>query len=168
MNIQDRYTKEFTRRASAYYQACDGQESAEVSGTLVMSRRQFLKRSGALVLGATLGSALGSKIWPLRLAAAHNDHEPVHIPGGTPLLGGGFHLFGPGFPDFDPPDAEPSSITDFNGFIGLTYVNGMVTRTNTQTGEVRTLPFLGSDMRFMKGAFRGTDGQIHNGAFAFV
>jgi hypothetical protein len=172
MNIHDRYTKEFTRRARAYYQACDHAEdqaeSARVGGTGGMSRRQFLKRTGAVLLGATLGTALGSKIWPVSLASAHNNHEPVHIPGGTPLLGGGFHLFGPGFPNFDPPDAEPASITDFNGFIGLTYANGMVTRTNTQTGEVRRLPFFGSDMRFMKGIFRGTDGEIHNGAFAFV
>jgi len=169
MNIHDRYTKEFTRRASAYYQTCDQHESGEAGGRRPgMSRRQFLKRTGAALLGATLGTVLGSKIWPLRLASAHNDHEPVPIPGGTPLLGGGFHLFGPGFPDFDPADAEPSTITDFNGFIGLTYINGMVTRTNTQTGEVRRLPSLGSDMRFMKGVFRGTDGQMHNGAFAFI
>lgn len=167
MNIHDRNTQEFTRRARTYYQACDQHESARARG-LGMTRRQFLKRTGAVLLGATLGTALGSKIWPLHLAAAHNDHEPVHIPGGSPLLGGGFHVFGPGFPDFDPADAEPATITDFNGFVGLTYIDGMVTRTNTRTGEVRRLPFLGTDMRFMKGVFRGTDGQIHNGAFAFI
>jgi hypothetical protein len=84
-------------------------------------------------------------------------------------LGGGFHLFAP-TPDgsFDPIDAEPSSITDFNGFLGLAYISGTVRRTNTVTGEVLTLPFVNSDMRFMKGVFRGTDGQIHQGAFAFV
>jgi hypothetical protein len=30
------------------------------------------------------------------------------------------------------------------------------------------LPFVDSDMRFMKGVFRGTDGRIHQGAFALV
>jgi hypothetical protein len=61
-----------------------------------------------------------------------------------------------------------TSITDFNGFLGLAYISGTVRRTNTVTGEVLPLPFLNSDMRFMKGVFRGTDGQIHQGAFAFV
>jgi hypothetical protein len=75
-------------------------------------------------------------------------------------------VFGPGI--IDPPDAEPSSITDFNGFIGLAFINGTVTRTNTVTNEVRTLPFVNSDMRFMKGVFKGTDGRTHHGAFAFV
>jgi hypothetical protein len=78
-------------------------------------------------------------------------------------------VFGP-TPDgsFDPIDAEPSTITNFNGFVGLAYISGTVTRTNTATGEVLTLPFVDSDMRFMKGVFRGTDGRLHHGAFAFV
>jgi hypothetical protein len=67
-----------------------------------------------------------------------------------------------------PADAEPSTITDFNGFIGLAFIDGEVTRTNTATGEERTLPFLTSDMRFMQGVFRGTDGRMHQGAFALV
>jgi hypothetical protein len=75
-------------------------------------------------------------------------------------------VFGPGL--IDPANAEPSSITHFNGFVGLAYISGSVTRTNTKTGEVRTLPFLESDMRFMKGVYRGTDGQTHQGAFGFV
>ena len=75
-------------------------------------------------------------------------------------------MFGPG--TIDPADAEPSSITDFNGFVGIAFISGTVTRTNVKTGEVRTLPFLQSDMRFMKGDFRGTDGKVHQGTFAFV
>ncbi len=165
MNIHNIQTEEFTRRARASYQAGDQPDSAKVGGP-AMSRRQFLKTAGGVLLGATLGPVLGPELWRPRRVAAHGD--PVPIPGGTPLLGGAFHVFGPGFPDFDPADAEPASITDFNGFIGLAYIDGMVTRTNTRTGEVRTLPFLGTDMRFMKGVFRGTDGQIHQGAFGFV
>jgi hypothetical protein len=65
-------------------------------------------------------------------------------------------------------DAEPSTITDFNGFIGVAFISGEVTQTNTATGEVRTLPFLESDMRFMKGTFRGTDGGFHRRAFALI
>jgi hypothetical protein len=65
-------------------------------------------------------------------------------------------------------DAEPVTITNFNGFMGLAYISGMVTRTNTSTGEVLTLPFVQSDMRFMKGNFRGADGRVQKGAFALV
>jgi hypothetical protein len=75
-------------------------------------------------------------------------------------------VFGPAA--FDPIDAEPATITDFNGFDGLAYISGTVTQTNTATGEVRTLPFVESDMRFMKGVFIGTDGRTHQGAFALV
>lgn len=129
---------------------------------LAMSRRRFARTvAGTTILGSAFGlpSAL--------LAKPRRSSEPVPIPGGTPLLGGSLHVFAPG-PDFDPLDAEPSTITDFNGFIGLAYISGMVTRTNTVTGEQQRLPFLNSDMRFMEGIYRGTDGRIHQGAFGFV
>ena len=131
-----------------------------------MSRRQFIRTATG---AAAVGIALGSGVWRPRQVKAHQAHEPVPIPGGTPDLGGALHVFGPAFPGgTDPLNAEPSTITDFNGFIGLAYISGEVTRTNTATGEVRTLPFMNNDMRFMKGNFRGTDGQMHQGAFAFV
>jgi hypothetical protein len=128
-----------------------------------MSRREFARTAAG---AAMIGGAFGAGLWRPGLAEAHGSREPKPIPGGTPLLGGLFHVFGPGI--IDPPDAEPSSITDFNGFIGLAFINGTVTRTNTVTNEVRTLPFVNSDMRFMKGVFKGTDGRTHQGAFAFV
>jgi hypothetical protein len=86
------------------------------------------------------------------------------------LAGQLFHVFGPApaEADLDPLDAEPATITDFSGDVGLAYLDGIVARTNTATGETRNLPFVNSDMRFMKGFFRGTDGQVHEGAFAFV
>src|SRR6266511_5013983 len=92
---------------------------------------------------------------------------PLPIPGGSPaivaLAGQLFHVYGPGIPDFDPPDAEPSTITDFSGQIALAYIDGMCRRTDMTTGAVRVLPFVGSDMRFMRGAYRGVDGQVHRG-----
>ena len=118
--------------------------------------------AGATVLGATLGSGL----WRPGLAQASGSNNPVPIPGGTPVLGGSFHVFGPAA--IDPIDAEPSTITNFNGFIGLAYISGNVTQTNTRTGQVRSLPFIDSDMRFMKGVYRGTDGHVHKGSFALV
>ena len=130
---------------------------------LTLSRRQFLRTAaGATVLGATVGSGL----WNPLVAQASGSNDPVHIPGATPFLGGAFHIFGP--ESIDPIDAEPSTITNFNGFTGLAYISGNVTQTNTKTHEVRSLPFVGSDMRFMKGAYRGTDGHVHHGAFALV
>ena len=127
-----------------------------------MSRRQFLKMAGS-----TAGGVLGSALWaPLAYAAGPGSGEPKPIPGGTPVLGGAFHVFGPKL--IDPVDAEPASITDFNGFDGLAFISGTVTRTNNRTGEVRSLPFLENDMRFMKGNFRGADGRIHQGAFGFI
>jgi hypothetical protein len=130
-----------------------------------MSRRQFMRKAAGV---AAVGTVLGAGVLRPGQAKAHQAHEPVPIPGGTPVFGGYFHVFGPGFPDFDPPDAEPSTITDFNGFLGLAYISGQVTRTNMATGEVRMLPFVNNDMRFMKGNFRGTDGRMHHGAFAFI
>jgi hypothetical protein len=158
MNSHNIHSDEFTRRARAFRQARAGPAPR---GGYSMSRRQFLRATGAAMLGVTLAPAL---LQP-GVAAAASD-APVPIPGGTPVLGGGFHLFGPGA--IDPADAEPSSITNLNGVVGLAYISGTVTRTNTRTGEVRVLPSISSDMRFMKGIYRGQDGHIHDGAFGFV
>jgi hypothetical protein len=160
MNMHNIQSEEFVRRARAYRQARAGPASAQRGG-YSMSRRQFLRAAGTAMLGLSLAPQF---MRPGAAAAASS--APVPIPGGTPVLGGGFHVFAPGA--FDPADAEPATITDFDGFLGLTYVSGIVTQTNTVTGEVRTLPYIGSDMRFMKGAYRGQDGQIHKGAFGLV
>jgi hypothetical protein len=137
-----------------------------------LSRRQFTRTAaGTAVVGATLGAG----VWRPRLAHARQPHEPIPIPGGSPtiqtIFGQTFHVFGPG-PSagvgVDPIDAEPATITDFNGLVGLAYLNGTVRQINTTTGEIRILPFLGTDIRFMKGVFRDTTGQLHHGAFALV
>ena len=92
--------------------------------------------------------------------------SPIPIPGFfNPGLGGpDLHFQKPG-----PADAtsgifggEPSSITDFNGFIGVVHVQG------TGTDNSGNTLFWDSDIRFMDGVFQGTDGQIHSGTFAFV
>jgi hypothetical protein len=71
-----------------------------------------------------------------------------------------FHLtlFGPGI--------DPSSIYDFNGFVGVAEVQGTGTATNPD-GSTETLLF-DTDMRFMSGGYVGVDGAVHKGAFAFV
>jgi hypothetical protein len=129
------------------------------------SRRHFIGTSAAAV-GA--GALISAGVWTPALAAARRSADPKPIPDGTPVLGGGFHVYGPGFPGLDPADSEPSSITDFKGFVGLAYISGTVVRTQRSTGEKRTLPFLFSDMRFMKGEYRGTDGRARQGTFGFI
>ncbi len=126
-----------------------------------VSRRQFARTAA----GSAFAAAIGSRLWSPSPAEAAS-FAPVPIPGGTPGLGGAYHLFAPGA--FDPIDAEPITITNLDAAVGLAYVSGMVTRTNIKTGDVVRLPFLNSDMRFMQGVFRGTDGKVHPGAFAFV
>jgi hypothetical protein len=125
-----------------------------------MTRRRFVGTAAGTVV---LGGALGSGLFKPSLAAPKTSFGPVPIPAG----GGMFHVFPPALSGV-PADAEPITITNFNGFVGLAYINGMVTRTNTKTGEVLRLPFLDSDMRFMQGDFRGTDGRVHQGTFALV
>jgi hypothetical protein len=65
-------------------------------------------------------------------------------------------------------DQEPITITDFDGIIGLAFINGMVTETNTTTGDQRKIPFNMADMRFMQGVFLDTNGQERQGTFALV
>ena len=138
---------------------------ASLKGPRRTSRRHFIRTT---VAAMGTGAVVGSGLWRPALAAAKRSADPRPIPGGTPLLGGGFHVYGPGLPDFDPPDSEPSTITDFKGVVGLAFISGTVVRTRRSTGETDTLPFLFSDMRFMKGVFRGTDGRERPGTFALI
>jgi len=126
-----------------------------------VSRRQFARTAA----GSALAAAVASRFFTPGVAQAAS-FAPVPIPGGTPALGGAYHVFGPAA--FDPADAEPATITNLDAKVGLAYVSGMVTQTNIKTGDVVRLPFVDSDMRFMQGVFRGTDGKVHQGAFAFV
>jgi hypothetical protein len=137
--------------------------TSQRSMSSAMSRRQL----GLGTIGSTLigfGSAVAAeppeKRRPLRWSFA-----PVPVQGGTPGLGGAYHVFGPMTAS---PDQEPSSISNFKGFAGYALISGNVTRTNIKIGEQQYLPFTDTDMRFMTGTFKGTDGQEHPGTFAFV
>jgi hypothetical protein len=167
MNIRSISTEELARKAGIRHHDCDHAGHALFERGAV-SRRQFARTAGgAAVAGAT---TLGSGLWRPGVARAGGSSQPVPIPGGSPFFVNNFHehfhVFGPA--SIDPADAEPATITDFNGFVGLAYISGTVKQKNTATGEVLTLPFVDSDMRFMKGVFRSTDGEIHRGAFALV
>ena len=88
---------------------------------------------------------------------------PVPIQGGTSGFGpsGAYHVFGG-------PGQENSTISNFKGSIGSALIDGNVTRINIRTGEQEYFPFKSANMRFMTGAFKGTDGQEHPGTFAFT
>ena len=126
--------------------------------TRAMSRRHFLG-TAAGAAGLLLSSSFLS---PARAADYAN---PRPIPGGFSDFG---HFYHQRYPDRDTAHTEdPSTITDFDGHIGLAYVEGMGTHTDKMTGVVSHLPYR-VDLRFMKGVYVGKDGKIHRGAFAAI
>jgi hypothetical protein len=133
-----------------------------------VTRRQFLQGS-AMALAASLGrfDAVAAKG---RQAPA----APRPIPYGTQFLGSDgplFHVEAPGYPipglDTDPATHNPSTITDFNGFVGLAYVGGQGTHHNLVTDQTMAV-YWEVDMRFMVGEYIGKDGHHHHGTFGFV
>lgn len=138
----------------------------------LLSRRGFLEKTGltaaALAAAGLLPELARSAAITGAASTAHGRNStttatPLPIPGGLQLLGPSgplFHVFLPGT------GAEPSTITNFNGFIGWAAVGGM--GTHTVIGEApEHLPFE-ADVRFMRGEFVGADGRNHHGAFAFI
>lgn len=123
-----------------------------------LSRRAFL-RGAAGATGAAVGaSVLGG--FPA-LAAPPGTGEPKPIPGGIELGGTTFHVFLPGS------GAEPSTITDFNGFSSVAVVQGTWAATGVPEGGIASGVWE-SDMRFMKGLFVGSDGGQRQGTFVFT
>ena len=131
----------------------------------LLSRRSFLEKSG-ITLSVLAASGLVPEL--ARASTVHGRNSttsaiPVPIPGGLQLLGPGgplFHVFLPA------PGAEPSTITNFNGFIGWAAVGG--TGTHTVVGQAPQHLTFDSDTRFMIGEFVGADGRNHHGAFTFI
>jgi hypothetical protein len=77
--------------------------------------------------------------------------------------GPAIHFNKPGLPTDPPPIGnEPSTIDNFNGFIGVADLQG----TGTD-GSGNTLSWA-ADVRFMTGIYQGVDGELHSGTFAFV
>jgi len=135
-----------------------------------LSRRNLLRGAAGTVLGASL--------LPPKLVFADNgedDSEHFGCVGPNPIPGGVTALkpFGI-FVHHNPLNAatpladinDPSQITDFDGFVGLTHIRGGGTGTDA-TGATMRLAFQ-ADMGFSQGKFIGTDGRKHEGTFAFV
>lgn len=143
-------------------------------------RQQFQQRVSrrSLIRGAA-GTALGAGLLRPRLVYAsdgngHGEHatgaSPNAIPGGvTPFKPFGIFVhhnpLNPATPLAN--ISDPSQITDFDGFVGLTHIRGGGMGTDTETGTTTRLAFQ-ADMGFSQGKFIGTDGQQHEGTFAFV
>jgi hypothetical protein len=125
-----------------------------------LSRRQFFRTA------AGAAGVVGAGLWlPTPAQAGKEVVLPKPIPGGIQPLGPGTEVFH--FAGMAAAGLEPSTITDFNGFIGETHVTGTGTATNTKT-QVKTKLFFDGDMRFMKGTYVGVDGKTHHGTFALI
>jgi len=130
-----------------------------------LSRRQ--------VLGSAAGAA-GVALGLPAIAAATRRKEmamPRPIPGGTQIDDlGFFHFNFPTSPNpagardtIDSTRGDPSTITDFNGFIGVGEWGG-----GTGKDQSGTTLYWAADLRFMDGEYIGLDGRHHGGAFVFV
>jgi hypothetical protein len=129
-----------------------------------MSRRCFLGTATAVAGAIAAG---------FRLPAVMADDDelatifPLPIPGGVSPFGIFIHHFPP-VPVLGPgPINEPSQIFDFNGLVGITRVTGSGTGTDTSTGVQTRLNYQ-VDNGFMSGLYRGEDGLMHHGTFAFI
>ena len=115
-----------------------------------LSRRTFLKAGVATTaLIATTG------VMSARSVAKSGTPTPVPLNAAF-----GLHVY------FVDPTMEPSTITDFHGRVGAAIVDG--TGTWKVDGNAPETLLFDTDMRFMQGTFRGTDGLSHKGTFAFV
>jgi hypothetical protein len=73
-------------------------------------------------------------------------HFPGPVDSGTPNSVGG----------------DPSLIYNFNGFVGVAHVQG------TGTDNSGNTLFWDTDLRFMDGVFKASDGSAQHTTFAFV
>lgn len=136
------------------------------------TRRAFLGRV------ASASTAIGAGFLALRSARANDGELPIITEGArpNPIPGGvapvkPFGIFihhNPLNPAVSLADInDPSQITDFDGFVGLTHIRGGGIGTNTVTGTTLPLAFQ-ADMGFSQGKYIGTDGRQHRGTFVLV
>lgn len=122
----------------------------------LLTRRSFIGSAAGVA-----GAALGAGLFPAgALAARPSDATPKPTAQTVTLNGVTFQL------SFFGPHVDPSSIGDFNGFVGVADVQGTGTATNPN-GSTETLLF-DTDMRFMSGVYVGVDGAVHKGTFGFI
>jgi hypothetical protein len=120
-----------------------------------LSRRAFI---GSMAGAA--GAAVSAGLLPVSALAQVPNLAPKPTPNSITIGGVTFHF------TFFGPTIDPSSITDFNGAVGVADVQGTGTATNPD-GSAETLLF-DTDVRFMSGLYVGMDGAVHKGTFGFV
>jgi len=85
--------------------------------------------------------------------------------GVMPVPPGGPHIFAPGprsLPGLQGPQANPSSVGDFDGTVALAYVKGRAAGADGHRFVML------NDMRIMSGDYVAADGSRHHGSFAFI
>ena len=129
------------------------------------SRRRLLQ--GSLAAGAAGAGLLVSRRSAAAAPASPGIGLAVPIPYGLDFTGDGsiFHVEAPPFPGAGD---DPSTVYNLRGESAIAFIDGLVDRRDRRTGQVDTLPFIASDMRCMKGQFRGRDGHVRAGAFGFI
>ena len=115
------------------------------------SRGRMMKGAGALAASSLLLPGLA------RAGGNVTGAAPKPIPPNQDFFG--LHVF------FPVEGNEPASIFDFNGFCGVTELQG--TGTLTMNGQA-TKAYFDVDNRFMTGEYVGADGRMHHGTFGFV
>jgi hypothetical protein len=126
-----------------------------------LGRRRFLHgAAGAAGLALAAGLLAPARAWAQPAAATGRAPRP--IPGGIRPFGPDSELihvfdYSPGF--------EPSTITDFDGVVGIAHFTGMGTAWDAK--GARELPY-DSDMRFMVGRYVAMDGRTYEGTFGFI
>lgn len=104
----------------------------------------------AIVVGAALAALVTTK------AARAFD-------GAMPVPPGGPHIFAPGPRGrLQGPQANPSSVGDFDGTVALAYLKARA------TGGDGHRFLMVDDMRIMSGDYLAADGSRHHGSFAFI
>src|SRR5580692_223313 len=146
-------------------------------GSDVLKKAQQKSVSRRNLFRAAAGAALGSGIVvPKPAYAWQDDQKRCKGPILKPIPGGVVPFKPFGVPvhhnPLNPANPlaninDPSQITDFDGFVGLTHIRGGGTGTDTLTGATTPLAFQ-ADMGFSQGTFVGTDGRNHVGTLAFV
>ena len=120
-----------------------------------LSRGRFLRTTGGFAAFAGLaGCGNGSVVLPL----SPTSLTPLAL-AANPTAGGLSIQLPP--PAGTTPNIDISTITDFNGFIGRTIVDG------TGLAGTSTL-YYEADLGFMQGEFRATNGAVAQGTFSFV
>lgn len=160
----DRFCNEVPARPSrAVVHRCHAGHVHTTTG--IWTRRRFIQTTAGVVAGAA-ATAAGLLRPGVASATGPGIGLAEPIPATLEFFPGAFgHVQAPPLTGVG---TDPSTVTNFQGAAGIAFISGSVERKDRRTGATRTLPFLFTDMRFMKGVFRGRDGRERDATFAFI